>query len=255
MHVLSDFKVMIGGFFITGTDPKTVIIRARGPSLGNEGVQGELLNDPTLELHQGATVIASNDDWKVRPDGTSQQADIEVTGIPPSDDREAALIVTLDPGPYTAIVAGKDGTTGIGLVEVYDLSSGANSKLANISTRGFVETGSNVIIGGFIIRPLDGASVKLVIRAIGPSLGNQGVEGALQDPTLELRDVNGGLLANDDNWQDDAGAAEIEANGLAPQDGRESATLQMLAPGSYTAIVRGKDDTTGVGLVEIYALN
>jgi hypothetical protein len=255
MRVLTDFKVMIGGFFITGSEPKTLMIRARGPSLGAEGVQGELLNDPTLELHQGATVVASNDDWKVQPDGSSQQAQIEATGIPPSDDREAALMVTLDPGPYTAIVAGKDGTTGIGLVEVYDLSAQSKSKLANISTRGFVDTGDNVIIGGFIIRPLDGTSVKLVIRGIGPSLTGQGVEGALDDPILELRDVNGGLLTSNDNWADDPGAAEIQANGLAPTEAKESATLQTLAPGSYTAIVRGVNDTTGVGLVEVYALD
>jgi hypothetical protein len=245
---------MIGGFFITGSEPKTVIIRARGPSLGSEGVEGELLNDPTLEVHQEATVVASNDDWKLRPDGSSQQEEIEGTGIPPSDDREAALVVTLAPGPYTAIVAGKDGTTGIGLVEVYDLATGADSKLANISTRGFVETGSNVIIGGFIIRPLDGASAKLVIRAIGPSLSGQGVEGALEDPTLEVHDVNGALLGSNDDWAQDDGAAEIENNHIAPTDPRESATLQTLAPGNYTAIVRGKDDTTGVGLVEVYAL-
>ena len=148
MRVLTDDKVLIGGFIITGTDPKRVLIRGMGPSLNGVGVT---LSDPTLELHQGSMTITTNDNWKTRPDGTSQQAEIEATTIPPTNDLESAILTTLSPGAYTAILAGKNGGTGVGLVEVYDLAQGANSKLANISTRGFVDTGDNVMIGGFIV--------------------------------------------------------------------------------------------------------
>jgi hypothetical protein len=246
-------NVLIGGFIITGTDPKKVIVRAIGPSLSQffSGV----LADTTLEVHSGnGTLLASNDNWKTRPDGTSQQAEIEATGIPPSNDLESAIVITLpaNNAGYTAIVRGKNDTTGIGVVEAYDLNQAANSRFGNIATRGFVDTGDNVMIGGLIVGPANGASTNVVVRAIGPTLGNFGIAGALQDPTLELHDGNGALLLVNDNWQDDPSAAQVQAVNLAPNDPRESAVLRSLPPGAYTAIVRGKNNTTGVGLVEVY---
>ena len=155
-------------------------------------VLGGTLSDPALQLLQGRTTIATNDNWKLRPDGTSQQGDIEATTIPPTNDFESAILVMLSPGAYTAILAGTNGGTGVGLVEVYDLGQGANSQLANISTRGFVDTGDNVMIGGLILGGGNGAA-RVIVRALGPSVS---VAGALQDPTLDLHDGNGGLLAS-----------------------------------------------------------
>ena len=247
MQVLTDSNVLIGGFIVTGSAPKNVIVRAIGPSLGNFGVQGALAN-PTLELHEPDGTVISNDDWK-----DDQQADIEGTGLAPSDDLESAIVGTLAPGLYTAIVAGTNGTTGIGLVEAYDLDQPVDSELANISTRGFIDTGDNVMIGGFIIG-LDGfGDGTVLVRGIGPSLTDFGVPGALQDPTLELHDASGNTLTTNDDWKETQ-QTEIEATGLAPSDDRESAILSTLAPGAYTAIVRGALDTTGVGLVEVYHL-
>ncbi|MDP9097547.1 MAG: hypothetical protein M3N48_00940, partial [Verrucomicrobiota bacterium] len=239
-------KAMIGGFILTGKDPKQVMIRGIGPSLTAFGVPGALQN-PILELHDSTgAIIATNDDWK------TDQNKVELTGIAPTDNRESAIVTTLpaNGAGYTAIVRGNNNTTGVGLVEVYDLSEIANSKAANISTRGFVDAGDNAMIGGFILG--GGGNGKVVVRAIGPTLVNFGVSGSLQDPTLELHDGNGALLVFNDNWQQDSAAAEIQANKLAPNDPRESAVLRSLAPGAYTAIVRGKDNTTGVGLVEVY---
>ena len=232
---------------ITGTDLKRVLIRGIGPSLNGVGVT---LSDPTLELHQGSMTLTSNDNWKTRPDGTSQQADIEATTIPPTNDSESAILAMLSPGAYTAILAGKNGGEGVGLVEVYDLGQGAISRSANISTRGFVDTGDNVMIGGFI---LSAGSAEVIVRAIGPSLTSFGVAGALQDPTLELHDANGVLIQSNDNWRSDQ-EAEIIATNLPPSNDLESAIVLTLTSGAYTTIVRGKDDTTGVGLVEIYNL-
>jgi hypothetical protein len=188
------------------------------------------------------------DDWK-----DTQQAEIEATTIPPTDDHESAIVQSLLPGAYTAIVRGKNGTTGVGLVEAYDLDQPADSRLANISTRGFIDTGDNVMIGGFIIGPADLGAATVLIRGIGPSLASAGVADPLQDPTLELHDGNGALLTSNNDWKDTQ-QSEIEATTIPPTDDRESAILQTLAPGSYTAIVRGVDDTTGVGLVEVYHL-
>ena len=248
--------MLIAGFIITGTDPKEVLIRGIGPSLNGVGVT---LSDPTLELHQGSTTLATNDNWKTKPDGTSQQAEIEATTIPPKNDLESAILMTLSPGAYTAILAGKNGGTGVGLVEVYDLASGANSELANISTRGFVDTGDNVMIGGFIIGGGEGGGARVVVRAIGPSLGSEGVQGTLQDPTLELHDVNGTTIATNDNWKindqtQQSQEAEVRATALPPANDLESAIVTTFAPGAYTAIVRGKNNTTGVALVEAYNL-
>ena len=194
-------------------------------------------------------LITSNDNWTDGP----QMTDIEATGLAPSNDVESAIIATLDPGLYTAIVTGKDGGTGVGLVEAYDLDLSAASQLGNLSTRGFVGTATNVMIGGFILGPGGGKDANVVVRAIGPSLTDFGVTDALADPVLELHDANGTLLQSNDNWQDDQ-QAEIEATGLQPTNDLESAIFQTLAPGAYTAIVAGKDDLTGVGLVEVYRL-
>lgn len=249
-------KVMIGGFILAGgTEPKTVIVRAIGPSLSssNPPVAGALV-DPVLELHEPDGTIIVNDNWK-----DSQQTAIEASGLAPTNDLESAIIATLPPvdpqvdgsGLYTAIVYGKNGGTGIGLVEVYDLDDpNAATYLGNISTRGSVETGDNAMIGGFIIGA--GAdSGDLVVRAIGPSL--TGVPGALQDPTLSLFNAQGFVVALNDDWQD-TNATAISDTGLAPTDPRESAILATLPPGAYTALVQGKNGTTGIGLVEVYYL-
>ena len=252
MQVLTNDNVLIGGFIVTGNAPKRVIVRAIGPALSDFGVPGALM-DPILELNApdpgGApAVVTTNDNWK-----DTQQAEIEATGLQPTNDAESAIVQTLDPGAYTAIVRGVGGTTGIGLVEAYDLDQPADSKLANISTRGFIDTGDNVMIGGFIIGPEDLGDTIVLVRAIGPSLGKFGVANALEEPTLDLFDGNGTLLSTNDNWMDTQ-ETEIEATGLAPADDRESAILVTLPPGGYTAIVRGVGDTTGVGLVEVYHL-
>ena len=235
-------NVLIGGFIVTGTQPKKVIVRGIGPSSPVAGA----LADPTLELHDSSgAIIASNDNWQDSPD---KQAIIDST-IPPSNDRESAIIRTLSPGTYTAIVRGVNNTTGVGLVEVYDLDSSADSKLANISTRGSVQTGDNVLIGGLIV--LGDGPGKAIIRAIGPSLP---VGGALADPTLELHDGNGALLGFNDNWRSNQ-EADIIASTLPPQSDSESAIVATLAPGLYTAIVRGAGNTIGVALVEVYQLS
>lgn len=237
-------NVVIGGFIVSGPESKNVIVRAIGPSLAAFGVTGALA-DPTLELHAGdGSLIAANDNWK-----DSQEADINATGLAPGNDLESVILRTLAPGSYTAIVQGKNDTTGVGLVEAYDLTQSPDSKLANISTRGLVGVGDEVLIGGFIAGP----DTQVVVRAIGPSLGAFGVDGALQDPTLELHDGDGAIVASNDNWKDSDETA-IEATGLAPADDRESAILRTLATGSYTAIVRGTNETVGVGLVEVYNL-
>jgi hypothetical protein len=238
-------NVLIGGFIVTGTQQKKVLLRAIGPSLNLAGQ----LADPTLELHDSSgALLAFNDNWK---DAPNKQAIIDST-IPPSNDLESAILMSLDPGAYTAIVRGVNNTTGIGLVEAYDLDRKADSKLANLSTRGLVQTGDNVLIGGTIV--LGQASQKVIVRAIGPSLTNAGVANALQDPILELHDGSGTLIASNDNWKDTQ-RAEIEATTIPPSNDLESAIVRTLTPGSYTAIVRGVNNGTGVALVEVYALN
>jgi hypothetical protein len=240
--------VLIGGLIATGTGTKKVIIRAIGPSLGAFGVQG-FLPDPVLELHDsGGAIIASNDDWQTSP----QAAEIQATGIAPSNSLEAANIADLNPNQnYTAVVRGKGAATGIAIVEAYDLAPDANSRLANISTRGFIDTGDNVMIGGLIIGGAGQGSARVVVRAIGPSLGAFGIPNPLANPVLEMHDGNGVLETSNDNWQD-CQASEIQATGLQPSNDNESAVVATLRPGNYTAIVRGANNTTGVGLVEAY---
>ena len=244
LKVLNGDNVLIGGFIITGTAPKRVIILGIGPSLA-QFFSGTLAN-PTLELHQGDTLLQTNDDWK-----SDQQAEIEATGLAPTNDLESAIVRTLDPGSYTAILRGKGDTTGIGVVQAYDLNQAANSKFGNIATRGFVDSGDNAMIGGFIIGPANGLSTTVVVRAIGPSLSNFGVSGALPDPTVELHDGNGATIAFNDNWADDANQGSIPPS-LQPSDPHESALYRVLPSGDYTAVVRGTGNSTGIGLVEVY---
>ena len=250
LQVLTGDKVLIGGFIVTGTDPKKVIIRGIGPSLNGVGTT---LQDPFLELHQGNFTLATNDDWK------EHQAQVAATTIPPTNDFESAIVATLTPGAYTAILSGKNNQTGVGVVEVYDLDPAANSKLANISTRGFVDVGSNVMIGGLIVSGgTGGGSARVIVRAIGPSLIPLGVPGALPDPSVELHDSFGTIIAANDNWKTrpdgSSQQGEVEATAIIPGNDLESALVQTLAPGSYTVIVRGTNDTTGVAVVEAYTL-
>jgi len=245
MEVRTDEQVLIAGFIIDGTAPKRVLLRAIGPSLSEVGILNPLA-DPFFELHgSDQSLITTNDNWKV-----PAQLDIEATGLAPSNDLESAIIITLDPGSYTAIMRGNDGGIGVGLVEGYDLDPTADSTLSNISTRGFVETGGNVMIGGFILGG-GGGSTTVLIRALGPSLTPFGVNGVLTDPTLELRDKDGNVIMANDNWKETQ-QSEIEATGKQPGNDSESAILKTLPPDSYTAIVAGKDGTTGVALVEVY---
>jgi PKD repeat protein len=239
-------NIPIAGFIVVGDQDKKVIVRGIGPSI--QGAQGPL-QDPVLELHDSSgAVIASNDNWK-----DTQQAEIEGSGVPPGDDRESAIVKTLSPGNYTAILRGKDDTTGVALVEVYDISFTTDSRLANVSTRGLVGTGDDVMIGGFLAGPNDAAFTGIVLRAIGPSLGAANVPQPMQDPTLELHDRDGALIDSNDNWKDSPQAAEIESTGLQPTDDRESAIIRTnFEPGPYTAILRGKDNSVGNALVEIY---
>lgn len=247
LRVQTDDNVLIAGVIITGNAPKKVLFRAIGPSMksNNVPVPGRL-TDPTIELRDGnGTFVTSNDNWKDSP----QRNDIQASGLAPTDDNESAILRTLNPGAYTAIVRGKDRTTGIALIEAYDLDSSAASILANISTRGFVETNDNILFGGFIAGNHP-ANTKILVRAIGPSLKNI-LPNALDDPFLELHDRNGATVATNDNWKDNQ-RAEIEATGIPPSHDSESAMVRMVIPDAYTAIVRGKNNTMGVGLVEIY---
>ncbi len=248
LNVLPGDNVLIGGFIIGGNDPKQVIVRVTGPALGDFGISNFLAN-PTLELHAPDGSVISNDNWM-----ETQKNAIAATGLAPAKALEPAILATLTPGAYTAIVRGVNDTSGIALVEIYDLDSTGDSRLVNISTRGFIDTGNNVMIGGLIIGPDDRGDATVLVRAIGPSLGALGVSNALQDPVLELHGSNGDTITTNDNWRDTQ-EAEITATGLKPKNDAESATLQTLAPGNYTAIVRGADDTTGVGLVEVYQLD
>lgn len=246
-------NALIGGFIVKGTSTKKVLVRGLGPSLTASGVPGAL-QDPTLELHDSTgAVVASNDNWK-----DTQETAIKATTIPPSNPSEAAIVSDLAPGAYTAIVRGNGDTTGVGLVEVYDLEQKTFPQLANISTRGLVGTGSNVLIGGLILGGETG-SARVLIRAIGPSLRKSGVSNALPDTTLELHNGQGATIATNDNWKVNGQTghsqeAAIRATTIPPSSDLESAVLATLAPGNYTAIVRGKNDTTGVALVEAYNL-
>jgi len=238
-------SVEIGGFIVKGTQPKKVIVRAIGPSLMQFGVSGAMA-DPTLELHDSTgAIVATNNNWNAHRTG------ILITGYSPADEHECAIVTTLMPGSYTAVLRGRNGSSGIALFELYDLDP-PNSKIANISTRGNVGIGDNVMIGGFVVG--GDQRTKVIVRALGPTLTDFGVSGALADPTLELRDKNGVLISQNDNWKSNQQAA-IQSSGYAPPKDTEAAILATLQPGNYTAIVRGINNTTGVALVEIYNLD
>jgi hypothetical protein len=240
-------NVAVGGFIITGTTPKKVVIRGLGPSLTEKGISN-VLADPTLDLRNSAmSSVFTNDNWR-----DAQQSQIEGTALQPTDDLEAMIVVTLDPGAYTAILAGKNGGTGVGLIEIYAADATNTSELANISTRGLVRTGENVMIGGFILGG-DAQNTGMVIRGLGPSLTAFGISNALVDPTLEVHDENGAPVVANDNWADDpVSVGELTTRLVAPTSSLEAAIYTTLSPGMYTAILAGKNGEVGVGLVEIY---
>ncbi len=244
-------KVLIGGFIVRGDAPKRVLIRGIGPSLASSGIANPL-PDPTLELHDssGAT-IAANDNWS---DNANSQEIID-TAIAPKSAKEAVILTKLpsnsNGAAYTAVLSGANGTSGVGLVELYDLDAGLGSAVLNVSTRGQVDLGENVMIGGFIIGGNE--SKNIIVRAIGPSLTAAGVAHALSDPTLELYNGNGDKMGTNDNWKETQ-RTEIEATGIPPTNDAESAILATLPPGPYTAIVRGAQNATGVAVVEAYQL-
>lgn len=239
---------LIGGFIVTGTDSETILLRALGTSLEASGLENTIA-DPVLQLYDSAgALLAMNDDWESDPEA----AQILANGLAPSDSAEAATIQTLAPGAYTFVVAEKNATEGIGLVEAYDLSPLANARMANLSTRGEVGTGDQSLISGFIIGDVESETV--VLRALGPSLSSSGISEPLSDPSLTVFDSNGVAIAGNDNWEDDISAANLVQTGLAPGDAAEAATILHLPAGAYTAIVNGVEGATGVGLVEIFDL-
>lgn len=241
LNVGTGDEVAIVGFIVTGNAPKRVLLRGTG------SYPPPSLSDPILELYGSGGLLAINDNWQ-----DTQQAEIEATGLAPIDSNASVLIALLRPGTYTAVLRGKNQTTGSGLLEVYDLAATTDSKLGNISTRGSVGTGDKVMIAGVIVT--GDSKARVVVRALGPSLAAKGINGFLADPTLELHDQNGSLVQTSDNWRDSQ-QTEIIATSLAPSNDAEAAILADLLPTNYTAIVRGKNDTTGVALVEVYHLN
>ena len=246
--VENDQDALIGGFIVSGSDLKTVVLRALGPLSGTPAFRERwsILSSPCYNA--SGQVLATNDNWQ-----TGDNADqIAADGLAPTDPAEAALRTTLAPGAYTAVVSGKDTTQGIGLVEVYDLSPASDSSLANISTRGIVRTGADVLISGFIVGAVDSSTV--VVRLIGPSLSAAGISDPLSDPSVTIYDENGFALATNDNWRDDPNALDLEQNQIAPLDDAEAATILHLPVGAYTAVTTGADGGTGVGLVEVYNL-
>ena len=235
---------MIGGFIIAGDTPKPVALRAIGPSLLDLGVKGALL-DPTLEVYDSTgTIIAQNDNW------TSLPPESIPDGLAPTNPKESLVSTTLPPGSYTAVLRGTDGSSGVALVELYDLDW-SKSSVRNLSTRGAVGTGDDVLIGGFIITGEN--PVQVIVRALGPSLTGFGVDGALADPVLELHGADGSLIFQNDNWRSDQ-EQQIKDTTIPPTNDLESAIVATLPPGQYTAIIRGAGDTTGVALVEVYNL-
>ena len=243
-------RALIGGFIVGGAHPIRVIIRAIGPSLKSEGsaLDGRLLN-PVLELRGGSgELIMENDDWRASP-----QADqIRGTGLAPREDKEAAIVATLEPGAYTAVLRGAGETQGIGVIEIYDLQSSVEAKLSNLASRAFVATGDNVLIGGFIVH--GAPPQRVLVRAIGSSLEGAVAE-ELQDPTLEVVNGEGTKMGENDDWRDARNPTEVEGTGAAPTHEKESALVLTLGAGAYTATVRGKNNGTGTGVVEIYRLD
>jgi hypothetical protein len=249
MRTQTGDNVGIGGFIINGTAPKHLLLRAIGPSLTQSGVPNAMA-DTVLELHgPGGFAPVTNDNWR---DDPAQEAAILATGIAPTDNLESAIDTTLNPGAYTAVVRGKNNTSGVALVEIYDLSQAVLAKLANISTRALVGTGDNIVIAGFTLGGHSGDG-RIVVRGLGPSLAAIGMTNALADPTLELRDGNGALLMANNNWQDNpTQMAELMSAGLPPANPLESAIAATLPPGAYTALLAGLNNGAGIGLVEVY---
>ena len=242
-------NVLIGGFIVSGPEPKNMVLRALGPSLSGFGLS-DVLSDPVLKVYDhSGTLIAINDNWQSDP----HHFVVASNGLAPERLSESAIARSLAPGAYTVIVSGKDATPGIGLVELYDISAQANSKFENISTRGSVGTQDNILISGFIIGDVDSATV--VVRALGPTLAAYGVSGVLSDPTLTIYDSHGSVIASNDNWQDDPNAIHVQKNGLTPANASESALVLHLPAGKYTAVVRGANDATGNALAEVYHLH
>jgi hypothetical protein len=250
LRVEAGDRVGIGGFIITGTEPKKVAIRGIGPSLGSSGLS-DLLADPTLVLADSNGSFAQNDNWQDNP---AQARELTDLGLALQNPNESGMVVTLLPGAYTVLLVGKNQTEGLALVEIYDADPAAASKLANLSTRGFVRTGDSVMIGGFILGhgTLD---ANVIVRGLGPSLSRFMLVDVLADPKLELRDANGALLIANDNWQDDpVMAAQLTGYGLQPTHALEPAIFARLAPGPFTSIVVGKNGDIGIALVELYAI-
>jgi len=251
LRVQTGENVGIAGVIISGTGPKHVLIRAIGPSLTQSGISGALA-DPTLELYDSNRLLLfTNDNWK----DSTQRPFIEASGIPPKNDLESAIDWTFfTPESFTAIIRGKGNTTGVGLIEVYDLNPDSGSRLANMSTRAFVETGTNIVIAGFVLGR-GTAQDRIVIRGIGPSLGNVGIQNVLPDPQLEVRNASGTLIISNDDWADSSSqASQLSDLGLAPNDVLESGLVAAFAPGAYTALLSDLSNRSGVGLVEIYDL-
>jgi hypothetical protein len=250
--------VLIEGFIVQGTfsSSKKIIVRALGPFLTQFGIPDALAN-PTLEIKDSNNnTVATNNDWKQTQFGgyitSDQVAEITQSGLAPSHDEESAVIVRLTPGSYTAIVRGLSNSTGTGVVDAYDLSPESEARLANVATRGLIQPGDQLMIAGFIIQNGDATAV---VRAIGPSLGAFGISNALPDTTLQLRDQNGAVVIENDDWQSDPQQKqELEDAGLQPSDPLEAAVVTIIPPGQYTVQVRGKPETTGIGVVQVYFL-
>jgi hypothetical protein len=250
MPVGTGENVLIGGFIVQGSEPKRVIFRGIGPSLAARGIGG-VLGDPVLDLHDSTgAIVATNDNWQE----SAQANEILATTVAPTNYYEAAIVATLAPGTYTAVVRGAGNATGVALIEGYDLDGNA-TRLVNISTRGQVGLNEDALIGGLIVQGNN--SKKVIVRALGPSLGvgAHAIAGALPNPTLELRNAAGDLLYDNDDWRNGPQEAEIVASTVPPRDAAEAAIVATLNPGSYTAIVRGVNGGTGVGLVEVFDLD
>ena len=248
--------MLIEGFIVQGPagSKKKIIVRAIGPSLAPFGIP-DAVSDPTLEIRDSSeALLATNNDWKNTQVGgiitSDQAAEINGSGVAPTNNLESAIIANFAPGSYTAIVRGVDNTTGTGVVDAYDLNAASPARLANVATSGLIQPGDKLMIAGFIIQ---NGPVRAVVRAIGPSLGAFGITNALPDTTLQLRNQNGTIVRENDDWQSDQ-KAELEATGLQPSELVEAAMVVTIPPGQYTAQVRGKPETTGIGVVQVYFL-